>query len=306
MMGISSELSTRTSGAGAWRISLATSLASRCCVCSSAKTAGAAAASISPNAILNEKLAMVSLSLRRRAARRMLWPFTRVPFVLPRSRSSNRPSVLTMTQWSLETLLWSRRRSHSSLRPTRVRSLAISTGAPPSRGISWARMALDTPSLRRIGARMRPSAREVVQGRGFNFSRRVSRIKGGIATASRERSSRLRCFVLRRDAALKPEGDLINLLGIEHLIVALEQAGDGGLVDLHLGLTDADGAVAQNTVALSGLVHHLDAFDSQGRHGIQIDGDARHRTGLAFCLRQKDNAGGAGGNHKGAAVKGFG
>src|SRR6476660_370582 len=65
---------------------------------------------------------------------------TRVPLVLPRSRNKSNPSVLTITQCILETLLCSRRRSQSSLRPTTMRSLTISIGWPPSRGNNWARM----------------------------------------------------------------------------------------------------------------------------------------------------------------------
>src|SRR5579872_1879646 len=91
---------------------------------------------------------MLNWSLGSRAARRTRVPLTRVPLVLPRSRSRSRPSVLTMMQCILETLLCSSRRSHSSLRPTTTTSLTMSMAGPPSTGTSWARMrtpAQDSP-----------------------------------------------------------------------------------------------------------------------------------------------------------------
>ncbi len=47
--------------------------------------------------------------------------------------------------------------------------------------------------------------------------------------------------------------DLQHLLGVQHLVVGLEQPADGGLVDLHLRAADADGAVAELAVALAAL-----------------------------------------------------
>ena len=41
----------------------------------------------------------------------------------------------------------------------------------------------------------------------------------------------------------------VALLGVEDLVVALEQPGDGGLVNLHLGVAHADSPVADQAVA---------------------------------------------------------
>ena len=68
-------------------------------------------------------------------------PLTFVPFVLPRSRKNNRPSVLAIKQCSLEILLWSMYRSQTArFRPINVTSCVIVIGGEPSRGMSFAIM----------------------------------------------------------------------------------------------------------------------------------------------------------------------
>jgi tetratricopeptide (TPR) repeat protein len=57
-----------------------------------------APASSGPSCTVNLQLAMCSWSLGSKAARRTRCPLTRVPLVLPKSRRSNSPSVLTITQ----------------------------------------------------------------------------------------------------------------------------------------------------------------------------------------------------------------
>src|SRR6516165_5279227 len=109
---------------------------------------------------------ILTWSLGSRAARRTRWPLTRVPLVLPRSRSKSSPSVLTMTQCIFETLLCSSRRSQSSLRPTTVRSVVMSMAGPPSSGTSWARMVTPPTALRTNRARQdSPAAASVINDR---------------------------------------------------------------------------------------------------------------------------------------------
>src|SRR5258708_26550200 len=74
---------------------------------------------------------------------------------------------------------------------------------------------------------------------------------------------------------LQPQRQIVNLFRVENLIVPLEQLGDGGAVDFHLGAADADGSVANGIVARHGLVEHLDAFDADGRHGVEVNRHAQ-------------------------------
>src|SRR6516225_5881356 len=90
----------------------------------------------------------------------------------------------------------------------------------------------------------------------------------------------------------------INLLGVEELVVALEKAGNGRPVDLHLRVADAHGAVAYHAVALGALVGYLDALDTRGRHGIQINHHLEPGAGGTCGSGQKHGPGGAGRNYE--------
>src|SRR5947207_1877212 len=103
-------------------------MADSCCVHSSGDTG----ALPGPMWTRKRRLAMLSCSFWRRAARRTRWPLTRVPLVLPRSRTRSTPSVLTRTQGCLETLLWSSRRAQSSDRPD-LREPEAGAGQQPVR-----------------------------------------------------------------------------------------------------------------------------------------------------------------------------
>src|SRR5436853_1890146 len=56
---------------------------------------------------------------------------------------------------------------------------------------------------------------------------------------------------------------LIDIFRVEHQIVALKQAGDGGAVNLHLGVADTDRAISNHPGAFDAFVGHFDAFDTQ-------------------------------------------
>src|SRR5206468_2352093 len=73
-------------------------------------------------------------------------------------------------------------------------------------------------------------------------------------------------------------GEAVDLLGVEHLVVALEQAGDGRPVDLHLGAAHAEGAVTEDALVLGAAVEHPDALDAQWLDGVQVDGEAQGRA----------------------------
>src|SRR5260370_24076609 len=67
----------------------------------------------------------------------------------------------------------------------------------------------------------------------------------------------------------------IHFFRVHDLIVALKEPSDGRLVNFHLCVADADGAVADNAVALLRLVRDLAAFDAGRWHGVQINGHAK-------------------------------
>jgi hypothetical protein len=67
-------------------------------------------------------------------------------------------------------------------------------------------------------------------------------------------------------------------LHFQNQIVALEQAGDAGLVDLHLQAADAQRAKDGHALALDRVVGDLDTLDAERRHGVQISGGFQSGT----------------------------
>src|SRR5262249_29570178 len=100
--------------------------------------------------------------------------------------------------------------------------------------------------------------------------------------------------------------DFVHFFRIQDLVIALEKLRYRGLVNFHLRVANADGAVTDDAVVLLGFVHDLDAFDAGGRHGIEIDGHAQIGTGGAGRFRQEDSARGSGGDDERAARDGGG
>src|SRR5262245_24453433 len=96
----------------------------------------------------------------------------------------------------------------------------------------------------------------------------------------------------------------VNLLGVEDLLVALEQAGDGGAVNLHLRPADTDGSVGNDVIALHPCVGKLDPLDAQWRHRVEIDQHAQGRTGLPGDRGQQTDAGGPGGDDEVSSCEG--
>src|SRR5262245_6033417 len=80
-------------------------------------------------------------------------------------------------------------------------------------------------------------------------------------------------------AALRSEGlgQGVNFLRVEHLVVALEQPGNGGPVDLHLCAADAAGPVADDAVPIGRLVQVVHPFDARRRHPVEVDRHAQAR-----------------------------
>src|SRR5438132_10382685 len=85
-------------------------------------------------------------------------------------------------------------------------------------------------------------------------------------------SSDLRCMLG------KGGRQTINLFGIHDLISTLEKPCDGGFMNLHFGVANADRAIADDTLALRRLVRNVDPFDAERWNGIQIDGHAQFRA----------------------------
>src|SRR5262249_11110202 len=109
--------------------------------------------------------------------------------------------------------------------------------------------------------------------------RRAWRSCRGCRRARTARSPDLTCLLCllvptrsvgtRGRGGLKSLRDRVDLLGVEHLIVALEQPRHRRLVDFHLHVADADGAVADHAVALGALVADLRPLDAQRRHRVE-------------------------------------
>src|SRR6185437_7257990 len=101
-------------------------------------------------------------------------------------------------------------------------------------------------------------------------------------------------------------GELQNRLGIEHLIVALEETRDAGLVDLHLEPADADGAEGRDAILLLAVIGDVDASDAQRGDGVDI---ALHEQAGAIgprSARHEHDAGGAGVEQDLGAVENLG
>jgi hypothetical protein len=78
----------------------------------------------------------------------------------------------------------------------------------------------------------------------------------------------------------------INLFRVHDLIIALEQPGDRRFVNFHLGVADADGAITDDPVAFSTLVHRINPFDAERWNSVQVDRQAQTWGRAAGGARQ--------------------
>src|ERR1700712_5011925 len=65
-------------------------------------------------------------------------------------------------------------------------------------------------------------------------------------------------------------GEGVDLLGVEHLVGALEELADAGAVQLELQAAEAQRPEGLLAVAVFGLVHHVDAADAGRRLGVVV------------------------------------
>src|SRR5262245_14026898 len=65
----------------------------------------------------------------------------------------------------------------------------------------------------------------------------------------------------RRIGGSESLGQGVDFPGVEYLIVAFKEPGDGRLVDLHLGAAHAHRPIANHAVAVDTLVDNFEALD---------------------------------------------
>src|SRR5438876_11343752 len=67
--------------------------------------------------------------------------------------------------------------------------------------------------------------------------------------------------------------DVRDRLGVQHEVVALEQAYDARLVQLHLEVADGERAEAHDAFLRDAVVHRLDTFDAERRDRVYVGHD---------------------------------
>src|SRR2546422_1710600 len=69
--------------------------------------------------------------------------------------------------------------------------------------------------------------------------------------------------------------DVGDRLGVQHEVVALEQACDARLVQLRLEVADGERAEAHDALLRDAVIHRLDAFDAERRDRVHVGHDLR-------------------------------
>src|SRR6266571_673149 len=98
--------------------------------------------------------------------------------------------------------------------------------------------------------------------------------------------SRLRRHQLPRDVG--------DGLGVQHEVVALEQARNARLVHLHLEVSDRECAEAHHAFLRHAVVHHIDPLDAERRNGIHVRDDLEPRPARPRLLRDEHHPRGSG------------
>lgn len=109
-----------------------------------------------------------------------------------------------------------------------------------------------------------------------------------------------------RSSALQAQGQIVNLFGVEDLIVTFEKLSNGSPMDLHLGAADANRSVTDRIVAIDRLVEDFNPFDADGRDGIQVNSHSECFATGTDLLRKKNRARSASGDHQIPAFQRFG
>src|SRR3989454_12662526 len=73
--------------------------------------------------------------------------------------------------------------------------------------------------------------------------------------------------------------DVGDRLGVQHEVVALEQACDARLVQLRLEVADGERAEAYDALLRDAVIHRLDAFDAERRDRGHVGPDPEPRHG---------------------------
>src|SRR2546430_14417539 len=96
--------------------------------------------------------------------------------------------------------------------------------------------------------------------------------------------------------------DVGDRLGVQHEVVALEQACDARLVQLRLEVADGERAEAYDALLRDAVIHRLDAFDAERRDRVHVGHDLEPRQDrkstrlnsshsqisyAVFCLKKK-------------------
>src|SRR6266702_3074253 len=98
--------------------------------------------------------------------------------------------------------------------------------------------------------------------------------------------SRLRRHQLPRDVG--------DGLGVQHEVVALEQARDARLVHLHLEISDGECAQAHHAVFRHAVVHHIHPLDAEGGNRVHVRHDLEPRPVGPGLPGDEHDAGGTG------------
>src|SRR5213080_1249832 len=98
--------------------------------------------------------------------------------------------------------------------------------------------------------------------------------------------SRLRRHQLPRDVG--------DGLGVQHEVVALEQARNARLVHLHLEVSDGECAEAHHAFLRHPVVHHIDPLDAERGNRIHVGDDLEPRPARPRLLRDEHHPRGSG------------
>src|SRR4051812_32160306 len=77
------------------------------------------------------------------------------------------------------------------------------------------------------------------------------------------------------------------------MVVPLEQLRNAGLVNLHLQASDTQCAKHDDAVTVHAVVHDVDAFDTERRHGVEVCRGHEPGTPRPGTLRHQHHAGGS-------------